>query len=102
MNKGTTGYTRLIQSSSVPFLNKVHREIQELKCQNKEADTCIVLHVKHACEQIVLPNIVVHSIDTDVLVILLFLMENTESFVWMDVGNDRNNTCRYVDVTKLC
>ena len=76
--------------------------IQELNCQHEEVDTRIVLHVKHACEQLVLPNIVVRCVDTDVLIILLFHMLTAEGFVWMDVGHDRNNTRRYVDVTKLC
>ena len=78
------------------------QDILDLNCQHEEADTRIVLHIKHACEQIVLPrSIVVRCIDTDVLIILLFHTENIEGFVWMDVGLDRNNTRRYVDVTKF-
>ena len=99
MSNRTIGYTRLFLSSFVPFQNKGHREIQELKCQHEEADTRIVLHVNHTCEQ-VLPKIFVCCIDTDDLVILLFYMVNTEGFVLMDVEHERNNTHRYVDVTK--
>ncbi|MCG7875152.1 MAG: hypothetical protein N0C90_02335 [Candidatus Thiodiazotropha endolucinida] len=77
-------------------------EIGELNCQHEEADTRIVWHIKHACSHTVLPNIVVRCVDTDVLVILVFHMTNIEGFVWMDVGHDKNNTRRYVDVTKLC
>ena len=79
----------------------IRQNILDLNCQHEEADTRIVLHIKHACEEIVLPNIVVRCIDTDVLIILLYHTENIEGFVWMDVGLDRNNTRRFVDVTKL-
>ena len=78
------------------------QNIMELNWQHEEADTRIVLHIKQACGQIILPSTVVCCIDTDVLIILLFHMENIEGFVWMDVGQDRNNTRRYVDLTKLC
>ena len=77
----------------------IRQNILDLNCQHEEADTRIVLHIKHACEEIVLPNIVVRCIDTDVLIILLYHTENIEGFVWMDVGLDRNNTRRFVDVT---
>ena len=39
-------------------------------------DTCIVLHVKHACELPFQPCIVVNCIYTDVLTILLFPTKN--------------------------
>ena len=46
--------------------------IEDLHRQHIEADTCIVLHVKHACEQMVKPSIVFNCMDTDILIILLF------------------------------
>ena len=48
------------------------------KWHNVEADTCIVLHVKHACELIFQPCIVIKYIYTDVLTILLFRTNNKE------------------------
>ena len=43
-----------------------------------EADTCIVLHVKHACELFFPPSFFVKCIYTDVLTILLFHTNNKE------------------------
>ena len=60
------------------------QEIQEFKFQHEEADTRIDLYVKYAWEQIVLPNTVVRCIDTDVLVILLFIWQILKAlFGWM-------------------
>lgn len=58
----------------------------------------IVWHIKHACTQTAIPNIVVRCVDTDVFIILLFHTANIEGFV----GHDKNNTLKYVDVTKVC
>ena len=44
----------------------------DLNSHNVEADTCIVLHIKHACKLIFQPSIVVNCIYTDVLTILAF------------------------------
>ena len=48
------------------------QDVLDLNCHNVEADTCTVLHVKHACELIFQPCIIVKCIYTDVLTILLF------------------------------
>ena len=39
------------------------QDVLDLNWHNVEADTCIVLHVKHTCELIFQPSIVVKSID---------------------------------------
>ena len=36
-----------------------HTDVLDLNWHNIEADTCIVLHVKHTCELIFQPSIVV-------------------------------------------
>ena len=54
------------------------QDVLDLNWPNVEADTCIVLHVKHACELIFQPSIVVKYIYTDVLTIMLFRTNNKE------------------------
>ena len=54
------------------------QDVLDLYWQNVEVDTCIVLHVKHTCELIFQPSIVVKCIYTDVLTILLFRTNNKE------------------------
>ena len=48
------------------------QDVLDLNWHNVEADTCIVLHVKHACELILQRCFVVKCIYTDVLIILFF------------------------------
>ena len=54
------------------------QDVLDLNWHNVEADTFIVLHVKHTCELIFQPSIVVKCIYTEVLTILLFLANNKE------------------------
>ena len=54
------------------------QDVLDLNWHNVEADTYIVLHVKHACELILQPCIVVKYIYTDVLTILFFHTNNKE------------------------
>ena len=54
------------------------QDVLDLNCHNVEADTCIILHVKHTCELIFQPSIVVKCIYTDFLTILLFRTNNKE------------------------
>ena len=57
------------------------QDVLDLNWHNAEADTCIVLHVKHvkhACELSFQPCIVVKCIYTDVLTILLLRTNNKE------------------------
>ena len=55
------------------FHGKVTRQdVIVLNWHNVEADACIALLVKHTCELIFQPSIVVKCIYTDVLTILLF------------------------------
>ena len=63
------------------------QDILDLNSLHEDADDRNVLHVKHACLINVLPIIVFHCINTDVLV----HTENTDWFVWMCVGLDRKN-----------
>ena len=55
-----------------------HQDVLDLNWHNVEDDTCIVLHVKHACELIFKLSIVVKCIYTDVPTILLFHTNNKE------------------------
>ena len=41
------------------------------------------------------------SSDTDVMVILLFYVNNFKLLVWMDFGHSSDNTRRYVYITDL-
>ena len=54
------------------------QDVLDLNWHNIDADTSIVLHVKHACELITQPSIVAKCIYTDVLTILLFRTNNKE------------------------
>lgn len=47
------------------------QEIVELKRQHEEADTRIVWSIKHASEQMLLPNIVARCADTDICLFTL-------------------------------
>ena len=53
------------------------QDVSDLNWHNVEDDTCIVLHVKHACELIFQPSIVVKCIYTDVPTILFFSIQIT-------------------------
>ena len=50
-----------------------HQDVLNLNWNNVEADTCIVLHVKHACELIFQPWIVVKCTYTDVQTVLTII-----------------------------
>ena len=54
------------------------QDVLDINWHNVEADTCIVMHVKHACELVFQPCIVVKCKYTDVLTILLFRTNNKE------------------------
>ena len=54
------------------------QDVLDLNWHNVEADTCVVLHVKHTCELIFQPSTVVKCIYTDVLTILFFSTNNKE------------------------
>ena len=54
------------------------QDVLGLNWHNVEAVVCIVSHVKHACELIFQPYIVLKCIYTDVLTILLFCTNNNE------------------------
>ena len=55
------------------LMDKWHVKMSDLNWHIVEADTyCIVLYVKHACELIFQPSIVVKYINTDVLTKWLF------------------------------
>ena len=75
--------------------------IPELASDQEEADTRLTLHAKHISDSGVFSNIVVRSNDTDVLIILLTHAENMAAHIWMDAGLNKNNSRRYIDVSKL-
>ena len=59
-------------------------EVDTLKCNHEEADTCIVLHVIHNNEYA--QNVVVLARDTDVLLLLLAHRNRITSTVWIAAG----------------
>ena len=60
------------------FDEQMTQDVFDLNWHNVEADTCIVLHVKHVYELIFQPRIVVKCIYIEVLTILLFRTNNKE------------------------
>ena len=69
--------------------------------RNEQADTRIVLHLMHATNLNPDSVAVVRCNDTDVLCILLHHMKRLSAKVYVDTGFDRDNTRRYINVTKL-
>lgn len=86
--------------SFVANSNKVVLSInEELSCpEHEEADTKIIYH---ACHINYPANIVIRSVDTDIVAIMLAHMHHlkNDSFVWMLTGT--GNNLRYVDLTKI-
>ena len=60
-------------------------EIEDLKSNQEETDTCIVLYVKYAAQQGI-PSIVVRCNDTDVFFILLHHAAKLDITIYIDAG----------------
>ena len=72
------------------------------KSSHVEADTRIMFHLDEICESQDHLRLVVRSVDTDILIILLYhIRRYWLHHVWMDVGHSYNNTRRYIDITAL-
>ena len=65
-------------------------EVPELESTQEEADTRMMLHVIHATNQLI-SNIVIHTPDTDVVVIALSVSETVSSSLYIKTGT-KNRT----------
>ena len=73
------------------------QEIDDLQSTQEEADTCILLHAKHAAETI--PALICITEDTDVFIICLGLCQNGNNNIFFRRGSKLS--VRLVDITKL-
>jgi hypothetical protein len=82
--------------------NGVQREVvPELRNTHDEADTLIALHANHVNTMQPNANVVIRANDTDVLVIMIYHANHFTVKIWMDVGYNKDNTRRYIHVSKL-
>lgn len=81
--------------------NIVCDEVPDLTSSHEEADSRMAFHIHYITSSFESPNIVVRSNDTDVLIILLYHCSKLNANVWMDSGNDSNNTRRMIDLKKI-
>ena len=72
-------------------------EITELRSTQEEADTRMMIHVKHAATSY--QNVVVNSEDTDVFVILLSLHSQIPTRILLRRGKE--NAVRLIDIPRL-
>ncbi len=91
------------------------QEIEELCCQHEEADTRVILHLSHAIrlhsseqeehEEVGNLNrklsVSLRATDSDIFILLLHHINNMQVKVWMDIGQDENNTREYVNMNKV-
>ncbi|GBP80748.1 hypothetical protein EVAR_89325_1 [Eumeta japonica] len=82
-------------NNSKNVVSNIH---DELSCPEHEADTKVIYHV---CNINYPANIVIRSVDTDIIAIMLGHMHHLrdDSFVWILTGT--GNNLRYVDLTKV-
>ena len=66
-------------------MNREDRHINHLRADHEEADTRIVLHVNDALKQ-GYDRIIIQCRDTDVLVMMVSLLHNSSSEIWMKAG----------------
>lgn len=74
------------------------------QCNHEEADTRIVVHVRHALERGA-ESILVRTVDTDVIVILVgklhdLLAYNTRAKVWVAFGMGRHFS--FININRIC
>ena len=73
------------------------QEIDDVQTTQEDADTCILLHAKHAAETI--PALICITEDTDVFIICLGLCQDVNSNIFIRLGS--KSSVRLVDITKL-
>ena len=83
--------------------NKAYRyDVHDnIVCSHEEADTRLIWHAKHICENNPDGNIIIRANDTDVLIILLTHAHALPAHIWYDCGLNSNNSRRYVDISLL-
>ena len=83
-------------------VNGVLLKYHEIDLYNthEEADSKMIYHLRHVPDN---SNVVIRTVDTDVLVIALGSFDCLENNInlWINVGTSGNNTLRYVNVNKL-
>lgn len=77
---------------------RIVTEVQELESDHEEADTRLLLHARHATDELY-DTVIIRSPDTDVAVIALSLLSRLDSNVYFLTGI-RNRT-RVIDLKKL-
>jgi hypothetical protein len=78
----------------------VRMHAQQYDCHHEEADTRLIYQLNvFTTENNNNLNCVIRSNDTDVLVLLLYHV--TESNVWMDAGLNKHNTRRFINIGYL-
>ena len=75
--------------------------IPTMENSHEEADSRIVLHLKHVNDINPQSTVVIRCNDTDILCILLHHMKRFSVTVFMDTGLNSDNTRKYIDVTTL-
>ena len=77
--------------------------VQALKSFHEEADTWMVFHLDFVSRVRHVSNITIRSNDTDVLIIPLYHIANTEdkTNVWLDAGLNSNNTRRLITINNI-
>ena len=73
------------------------KEISELECQQEEADTRIFLHAKHASDTY--QNTVIHTPDTDVVVLAIFYSKLLQISIFMKTGS--KNKIRILSIERI-
>ena len=81
-------------------------EIPELACDHQEADTRLMLHLRHVLHQSQEPLEVTDiSNGTDVVILILFHVsfsfDMLNKSVWMDAGINADNTRRYICINEM-
>ena len=73
---------------------------EDFRCSHEEADTRMLFHISKVPSP---SNIVIRTVDTDVLVIALGALHNLEEGkkVWMETGIVTKNTLRYISVNQI-
>lgn len=77
--------------------------VPALKSFHEEADTRIAFHLDFIAQVQEVKHISIRSNDTDVLVILLYYMSQTDTSVnvWLDAGLNSQNTRRFININEL-
>ena len=75
--------------------------IPELFGDHLEGDTRVMFHAKHADTKGP-GNIIIQGNGNDIFIILLANVQKlSQSYLWFDTGLGSDNSCNYVDISKL-